>query len=153
MARLHWHGAAVRAKVAEAAKLGTDKTMAECVSHAKDNHPSYPPASLPDTRFANRTAFLVNSIQILDGASSEGEHISGQWGSDANYSLYLEIGTSIAGPSAEARAIEGMGDMDLIPPPVGPLMAPRPYLRPATDAEYPLLAPRIGAAFRGEQLP
>lgn len=153
MATLRWNGEKIAAKMAAATTLAIDRTMAECVSHAKDFHPAYPPASKPGERFANRTSFLVNSIQILDGATLEGTTISGKWGSEANYALYLEIGTSISGPTAQERAEEAAGDMLLIPPPEGPLMAPRPYLRPALDIEYPLLAPRIRAVFSGGSMP
>jgi hypothetical protein len=149
MADLRWYGDEVMAKVATAAALGIDDTMAHCVERAKADHPSWPPPSDPYTRFANRTAALVNSIRILDDARLDAELVSGQWGADMNYALYLEIGTSTEGPTAEARALAARGNMSLITPAIGPLMAPRPYLRPASDDEYPLLASRIAAAFRG----
>ena len=69
MARIDWNGDAIAAKVAAAAQLGTDKTMAECVADAKANHPAFPPASKPYERYANRTAFLTGSIRILDSAN------------------------------------------------------------------------------------
>jgi hypothetical protein len=151
-ARVVWNGGIVADKMAAAAKLSIDHTMAECVTHGKDDHPGYPPASEPYERFANRTGFQTGSIQILEDASPDGTVIGGQWGSDSNSALYLEIGTSEAGPTAEAREIAADGNMGLIPPPIGPLMAPRPFLRPAADIEYPQLAKRIGATYRGESL-
>lgn len=144
----------MRAKVAGAAKVGVDATMAACVKDAKDNHPGFPPASEPGERFHSRTGFQVGSIRIMEEATERTEtEIVGQWGSDSEYGLYLEIGTSVAGPTAQERAAAGGGDMDAIPPPEGPLMAPRPYLRPAADRENSFLAARIGAVFRGEPLP
>jgi hypothetical protein len=151
-AKLEWFGGLVADKMAAAATLSIDYTMAECVTHGKDNHPSYPPASEPYTRFANRTGFQTSSIQILEDASLDGTLVGGQWGSDSGYALYLEIGTSESGPTAEAREAVAAGNMSLIPPPIGPLMAPRPYLRPATDIEYPQLAGRIGVVYRGESI-
>jgi hypothetical protein len=149
MARLVWRGGEVADKMAAAAALGIDQTMAECVKHAKSDHPTFPPASQPYTRFHNRTGFEVGSIKILDGASMrDAATVGGSWGSDSNYGLFLEIGTSIEGPTAEQRAIAAGGDMSMIAPAAGPLMAPRPWARPAADLHYPLLAGRIGAAFR-----
>jgi|SRR6185437_497874 len=153
MATLKWYGGAIVDKMRDSAAVAIDRTMAECVGHAKDDHPSFPPASQPNTRFHSRTGFEVGSIQVLDGASMrDGTTVGGSWGSDSNYSLFLEIGTSVDGPTAQQRAIAAGGDMSMIAPAVGPLMAPRPTLRPATDIEYPLLAPRIGQGFRGETL-
>lgn len=153
MATLRWYGGRVADKMADAAELAIDYTMAECVSDAKDDHPAFPPASQPDTRFHSRTGFEVGSVLIIEPASlREPGHVGGQWGANTNYSIFLEIGTSTDGPTAEQRALEAGGDMSMISPAVGPLMAPRPFLRPASDRHYPLLAGRIGAAYRGETL-
>ena len=150
--RLDWRGDEVKAKVAAATMLAVDKTMSACVDDAKANHPGYPPASKPYEPYANRTATAVGSIRISDFASANGFIISGEWGSaDVNYALFLEIGTSTSGPTAEERAAGGL--LNAIPPPIGPLMAPRPVLRPAADREYPLLGARIRAALAGTHLP
>lgn len=169
MAKIVWKGDEVRAKVAAAAAVGIDATMDACVDHAKENHPAYPPASEPYERYANRTAAETGSIRILDnangiaGAMIDGASVHGEWGATMNYSLFLEIGTSVTGPTAtermEAGAYEGPFDPTLeagwpgVAGPEGPLMAPRPFLRPAADEEYPLLAARIGASYRGERIP
>ncbi len=152
MASIRWNGAKVMAKVTAAAGLGIDRTMAECVRDAGENHPAFPPPSKPYERYANRTGHETGSIHSK-GVRTDGKRVSGQWGANAKQSLYLEIGTSVAGPTAFEREVAGGGNMDAIPPPVGPLMAPRPYLRPAADREYPLLPSRIGAAYRGEKMP
>lgn len=153
MAELKWYGARVAAKMLAATELGVDATMAAAVADARDDHPLYPPPSAPYERYHTRTGFETNSIRILRAGEPEGATIAGQWGADNAVALYLEIGTSVEGPRAMERVIAAGGNMDLIAPPIGPLMAPRPFLRPAADREYPLLGARIGAAFRGEQLP
>lgn len=158
MATIKWRGKGIVAKMALAAQAGVDRTMAACVDDAKANHPEYPPASDPYTRYANRTGHATGSIQILAGEGGEAGaalvdgKVVGHWGSTANYSLYLEIGTSVEGPTATDREIAGGGDMDAIPPPIGPLMAKRPTLRPAADKEYPFLGVRIGQFYRGEEM-
>lgn len=159
MATFSWNGRALLEKATEAAKAGIDRTMSECVDDARRGHEAYPPASQPGEKYANRTGFDVQSIRILDnadgsvGATLEEGKVHGRWGSLSNIALFLEIGTSVAGPNAMEREDAAGGDMDAIAPPIGPLMAARPTLRPASDREYPLLRPRIGAAFRGEEMP
>ena len=151
MARIEWNGDAVAAKMRAASVRAVEHTIAEAVSDARANHPDYPPASQPYERYANRTAFETNAI-VSHGAHETDEGVTGTWGAYTNYSLFLEIGTSVEGPTATERMIEGAGDMDAVPPPIGPLMAPRPYLRPAADKEYPLLVERIALAFADEEM-
>lgn len=155
-ARLNWKGDEIRRKVAAAAALGVDRTLADAVRKAKADHPAYPPASAPGERFATRTGFLEGSIKIVAAAAPAGPLIGGQWGADANYALYVELGTSRKGsgaPRAQVRAAEGGGNMWAIPGPASPpQMAARYTLRPAATEAYRLLPMRIGAAFRGEEL-
>jgi hypothetical protein len=151
VATLTWRGGEVADKMAAAAAVAIDQTMAECVAHAKSDHPSFPPASQPGSRFHSRSGFEVGSVKIMDSASMRSATtVGGSWGADSNYSIFLEIGTSVKGPTAEQRALEAGGDMSMIAPAIGPLMAPRPFLRPATDAAdgYVLLPARIRAAFQ-----
>jgi hypothetical protein len=151
VARLVWRGARVAERMAGAAAAAIDQTMAECVADAKDNHPGFPPASAPYERFHSRTGFTVGSIVVLEAAElTRRAVVSGRWGSLAKDGLFLEIGTSTEGPTAEARALAAHGDMGMITPAVGPLMAPRPFLRPAADRHYPLLAGRIRENFSGD---
>jgi hypothetical protein len=152
MATLRWYGGRVADKMAYAAALGIDRTMAEAVSNAKDNHPSWPPASEPYERFHSRTGYTVNSIQIIEPGHLDAKSVHGQWGSRSKVSLFLEIGTSTDGPTVEERVDAAGGNFGMITPAIGPLMAPRPFLRPAMDLEYPRLAARIGAAFRGQEM-
>lgn len=149
MARLDWKGAKLAAKVETASVIGTDQTMAACVGTAKAEHP-----------WRNRTGFEEGSIQILTndagiaGAGVKGQKVSGRWGALADYSLYLEIGTSredSGAPRAEVRAAAAGGNMDVITPPLPldhPLMEARPFLRPAADEHYRLHALRIRQALR-----
>src|SRR6185503_11774662 len=149
MARIEWNGKAIKEKMRAASVAGVEKTIAEAVHDARADHPAYPPASEPYERYANRTGHSIGEI-VSKGAHETEEGVTGKWGGYSHNALFMEIGTSVTGPTATERMIEGAGDMDAIPPPVGPLMAPRPTLRPAADKEYPLLAERIAAAFAGE---
>lgn len=152
MATIVWKGAEVRDKVKKAAEDAIDLTVGRCVEHAEANHPEYPPASAPGGRYANRTDGETASIAVFEPAVEDGTRVRALWGANSRQSLFLEIGTSVAGPTADERAAIADGNMDAIEAPVGPLMAPRPFLRPAADEEYPLLAPRMGAFYRGERL-
>ena len=152
MATIVWKGAEVRAKVEEAAKEAIDLTVSRCAEHAEANHPEYPPASAPGGRYANRTDGETKSISIFEEATLDGTRVRSLWGANARQSLFLEIGTSVSGPTAEERTAMAGGNMDAIAGPVGPLMAARPFLRPAADEEYPLLGLRVGAFYRGESI-
>jgi hypothetical protein len=157
MARIVWNGGAIKARVSDAAALGIDKTMSDCVADARGGHEAYPPASEPGERYANRTNFAVAATDIMEPASPVGDgHVKGRWGSRDETALFVEIGTSRKDsgfPRAQAREAAADGDMNAIPPPSDPaLMEPRPTLRPAADAHYPGLSGYIGAAYRGESL-
>lgn len=153
---LDWKGPTVRRHVEAACIIGVDATMADAVRKAKQDHGSYPPASAPGERYANRTGFETAAMTIKAPAAPFGAHVRGAWGNDANTSLYVEIGTSRKGsgaPRAEERAAEGGGDMWAIPPPSSPpQMAARYTIRPAAQQANSLLAVRIGAAYRGEEM-
>lgn len=156
MASIQWNGKAISARVSAAAAAGVDKTMSECVADARSGHPAYPPASEPGERYANRTGFDAASTDIRDHARDDGGRVHGSWGSDADYALFVEIGTSREAsgfPTAEEREAAGAGNADAIPPPSDPpRMAARPTLRPAADANYPKLPQWIRRAFSGERL-
>ncbi len=153
MARLDWKGGDVRRKVALACAVGIDATMAEAVRLAKADHAPYPPSSAPGERFHSRMAFLEGSIQIFDEAIPSNEvWIAGSWGAEANYSLYVELGTSrkaSGAPRAQMRARSATPPgMYAIPgPAVPPLMAARYTLRPAAVEAYMLLGANIAAAY------
>lgn len=173
MAEIRWAGKRVLAQVQAAAAQAIDRTMAACVAGARHEHP-----------YMDRTGYLAASTDILKGATA-GLQVSGEWGSVADYALFVEIGTSRVGPTAQARADADGGDMNaiagvqpgegvrvrqaftILPPGTMPgqrdwitlhrpstgtgnpgLMAPRPFLRPQADREYPLLPQRIREALR-----
>jgi hypothetical protein len=156
MATLDWKGADVRRRVAAACVVAVDATLADGVRKAKADHPGYPPASAPGERYASRTGFLLGSTTIQEPAVLAGAHVRGTWGSDANYALYVELGTSrkeSGYPRAQVRAAESGGDMWAIPGPSDPAqMAARYTLRPAAQEANSLLGVRIGLAYRGEQM-
>ncbi|MFN3990052.1 MAG: hypothetical protein ACK4IS_07320 [Erythrobacter sp.] len=134
---LTWYGAAVSEKMRAAAKLGINATMAACVSQAKSNH-----------SWQNQTGILEGSIKITAFARAAGNSVIGQWGSaDVKYALIHELGGVIRPVRAKAlafRLADGsfrMAQQVTIPA--------RPFLRPAADALYPLLADKIRKAFDG----
>lgn len=166
--RIRYNKEMVKAKLAAASALAIDYTLGKCVWRARMNH-----------EYLDRTGFLTASTTIYDFAKEVApDIISGRWGAHANYSLYVEIGTSrpdSGAPRAQVRAEEGHGDMWSIPPPQppgrhtdtrwvttagvrqkimggGPLMEARVFLRSAAAMEYPLLGFRIRAALHGEEL-
>lgn len=81
---LKWHGREVMQAVVNAAIAGVDQTMADCVIHAKGNHP-----------WRNRTTTLEGSLRIVRPARQEGQRVAGLWGSImVKYAIFLELGTS-----------------------------------------------------------
>lgn len=80
-----WNGVLIQAQVAELAKKAIDKTMADCVTEAKTNHP-----------YKNITGTAEGSVRIVDFAEAQPDgSVEGRWGSvDVVYFLYLELGTS-----------------------------------------------------------
>jgi len=134
---LTWLGGAVSDKMRAAAKTGVNATMAACVVQAKSNH-----------AWQNQTGILEGSIRITSTAREQGPTVVGQWGSaDVKYALIHELGGVIRPVRAKALAFRlpdgsfRMAQQVTIPP--------RPFLRPAADAIYPLLAGNIRKAFDG----
>lgn len=133
---LKWNGDALTAKMRQAQKLGVNKTMSECVAHAKNNH-----------AWQNRTGILEGSINIVDLARDVETGVEGRWGSqDVVYALIHELGGVIVPKKAKALAI---------PMPDGSMrfaksvtIPARPYLRPAADTLYPQLAANVKAAYQ-----
>ncbi len=80
--RLDWRGDQVRAKIQQATTRGIDKTMAQCVGQAKQNHPGW----------KNRTGTAEGSVRIIQFAEQRGSRIAGRWGSmGVEYVLRLEL--------------------------------------------------------------
>jgi phage gpG-like protein len=132
---LTWIGAALTAKMRQAQKAGVNATMAACVIHAKANH-----------NWKNQTGVLEGSINIASFARVDGAGVVGTWGSqDVRYALIHELGGVIVPVRAKALRFKlADGSFRIVKSVTIP---PRPYLRPAADAKYPLLAGNIRKAF------
>lgn len=132
---LDWRGRAVSEKVKAAAIVGVNSTMAAAVRHAKSNHP-----------WQNRSLRLERNIKISINAAPKGRGVSGTWGvTNVKYALALEKGATIVPVTAKALAIPQPGGGVVF---VQKVTIPAyPYLLPAADATYPLLAGKIRAAF------
>lgn len=143
-----WNGDRLLAKMRAATILGVDKTLKLCVEESRTGHPRYPPASDLFSPWADRTDTLTFSLKVVADAHPRGPwRITGSWGSEVHYSLFIEIGTSRAGPTATERMLAADGDPSLIVPEIGPLMARRSAMIPTSHRQYPLLAGRIRDAF------
>lgn len=132
---LTWKGDALTGTMRQAQKLGVNKTMGDCVVHAKSNHP-----------WKNQTGILEGSIKIAEFAHDIENGVEGVWGStDVKYARIHEKGGVIVPKNAKALAI---------PQPDGSVrfvkrvtIPKRPYLRPAADAKYPELPKNVKAAY------
>lgn len=115
---LRWKGKDVTRRLKRAQVRAIDATMAAAVIYAKSNHP-----------WRNRTGSAERSIQIDMPAHETSTGAAGRWGSlDIAYFLRLEFG--FQGKDRLGRVYS---------------QGPRPTLRPAADAEYPMLVTRIKA--------
>lgn len=124
---LNWQGSEVKRRVRRAQMVGIDTTMAAAILHAKSNHA---PGAHGAQRFESQTGSLERSLRIVDKAEPTRDGARGVWGStDTSYALRIELG--FQGKDSAGRVVD----------------APAfPYLRPAAEAEYPLLARRIRRA-------
>jgi hypothetical protein len=97
MARITFRRREIVAHARRAAVVAVDATMADAVSDAVREHP-----------YANQTGFLEAETKIIEPAHPNGDlHVSGTWGDTADYALFVEIGTSRIGPTADMRVQEG----------------------------------------------
>lgn len=127
---LEWKGDQVTRNVQNAQRLGINKTMAQSVEHAKNNH-----------EWTTRTGSLEGSISIAEFAHRAGKGFRGLWGSkDIVYALIHELGGKIV-PKRARRLIFKINGKTVSASEVN--IKPRPYLRPAADAQYPNLAGNI----------
>lgn len=132
---LKWNGKALTERMRTAQKLAVNKTMADCVIHAKANHD-----------WINRTGVLEGSIDIATFAREAGNGVEGTWGSqDVIYARIHELGGTIVPREKEALKFQlPDGSWQLARSVTIP---PRPYLRPAADVVYPQLAGNVRKAF------
>lgn len=133
---LQWNGDRIIAKIQAAQKEGINRTVAETVEYAKNNH-----------TWIYRSGTLEGSIKILELAHRAGAGFRATWGSaDVVYALIHELGGKIVPKKAPALRFQVKGQWVTTQEVNIPA---RPYLRPAADAVYPRLASNIAAAFRG----
>jgi hypothetical protein len=128
---LTWNGDVVKAKALAAAEAGVNRTMFECVDHAKRNHP-----------WKNRSGILEGGVSVVSYATRVDGGVQGKWGVlDVRYALAQELGAIIRPVHAKAQADGSVRFVKQVTLPA------RPYLRPAADAKYPNLGANIRAAF------
>lgn len=97
MARVTFRRREIVAHARKAAVVAVDATMTDAVKDAVREHP-----------YQNQTGFLEAETKIIEPAHPDGDlHVTGSWGDTADYSLFVEIGTSRIGPRAQQRAQEG----------------------------------------------
>ncbi|KKN39096.1 hypothetical protein LCGC14_0746920 [marine sediment metagenome] len=132
---LVWEGDKIKLDVAWAQRFAINKTMAEAVVHAKNNH-----------NWQNRTGILEGSIAISTMAIRDGRGFRGEWGSkDVAYALIHELGGRIVPKKAKVLRFKVDGQWRSAKEVTIPA---RPYLRPAADAVYPQLASNINLGLR-----
>lgn len=132
-----WNGEALKRKMFAAQKFGIDKTMAEAVTHAKNNH-----------TWKNRTGTLEGSVKIIEYGAKDLDGVAGTWGSaDVVYALIQELGGTIVPVKAKMLMFKVDGETRFAHSVTIPA---RPYLRPAAAAIYPRLAANIKAGARRE---
>ncbi len=132
---LNWKGDKLIAKVQAAQKTGLNRTVAETIEHAKNNH-----------TWINRSGELEGSIKFLEFAHRAGSGFRAIWGSaDVVYALIHELGGKIVPKKAPALRFQ-VGGQWVTTQEVN--IPARPYLRPAADAVYPRLADNIRKALR-----
>lgn len=132
---LKWNGKKVTEALRRAQLHGVNQTLAAAVARAKRSH-----------AWRNRTGTLEGSIDIQDYAHATGDGVRGSWGSrDVRYALIHELGGVIRPQTAKALVFEPAPGAGLVQV-QSVTIPPRPYLRPAADAEYPKLGARIRAA-------
>lgn len=92
---MKWNGDKVLRRVQTAAIMGVNRTMAQAVGHAKQNHP-----------WQNQTGTLERGTRIVFPASVDGDHVSGLWGvANVLYAKYLEASNKWTWLAPAAREI------------------------------------------------
>ena len=149
MADLEWKGPEVIARVQKCARIGINRTMAECVLLSKATHP-----------FTNRTGNAERSIRIILPAQTSAGSTVGFWGSvTTNYFGFLEFGTKITRgrvsivnrfklfknkKALSGRKVGKTRVKDRLPWKGGSWA---PTLRPVAEKVYPRLFRHIGEAW------
>lgn len=138
-----WYGDKIRAKMKRAMAIGVNRTMAESVLYAKENH-----------AFTNRTTTAEKSIRIQTMAKDMHGMITGIWGSmTTKYFKYLEFGTELTRGRTSIRQRVAGAKTSINKPAKNAAALPwnggsyAPTLRPAAARTYPNLAAHIKAAY------
>lgn len=176
MARLNWHGDEIVEKAEKASKLALDRTMADCVEMAKRIHPWHEQSGELDasiwvmqgatsrgTKVSGRWGSdLPHALYMEIGTSRVGQRVAvrereaggNMWevpGPFPREGVRVRQAFTILPPGT----MKGQADWVNLHRPsmgTGPLISPRPFLRPAADLFYRILGPRTGQAFRGERM-
>jgi hypothetical protein len=88
-----WKGDEIKRRVIAAAIKGVNKTMQECVDHAKNNHPGWGKGFKPKRpRTRKLTGIAEGSVRIQEFARVKTGRIIGLWGSSGvDYVKWLEL--------------------------------------------------------------
>ena len=173
MARLTWNGDAIVTKVTEAAIAGTDATMDACVASAKTEHEWDSDSGELEGSIGVRQSATVRGATVVGrwgsdlphalymeiGTSRIGERVvpreeaggGNMWqipGPFPAMGVTVQQAFTIL-PPGTMKDQAGWVTLDKPSKGTGPLIRQRPYLRPAADREYRLLATRIRVAFQG----
>lgn len=169
---LEWNGEAVFEAVKAATMLGVDRTLAETARVAKERHEwksqtgfleasttVLRPATLEAGRVSGVVGALANyALWVEIGTSRVGPTAFERLADSDGW-------FTIPGPKP-APGVSVLQSFTIIPPgrgfgfrtvrrpsvKTGPLKVARSFLRPAAYEQFPLLAARIGAAYRGETM-
>ena len=136
---IKWYGEAIKRKVEQAQRQGINATMAACLREAKSRVPV-------------RTGLLQGSLRMVP-AKKMGDKIYGLWGSfQVRYAADVEFGTKphVIEP-VNKKALYWAGAPHPVKRVHHPGTRPHPYIIPAAEKEYPLLAMRIKMAFGGKK--
>jgi len=125
---IKWRGRAVISKMRRAQITGVNTTMLAAILKAKADHS---PGARSGGRFETQTGSLERSIRITEKARRILSGVQGIWGSvDTGYARRIELG--FQGKDSKGRVVD----------------APAyPFLIPAAQEEYPMLAKRIRGAW------
>ncbi len=172
MATLDWKGDQVLNKMRVAAAVGVDKVMSDCVRdakrvHAYENRDGFLEASTQITKPATTNGLTVKgnwgatanyALFVEIGTSRIGSTAFQREQENGGMMWAIPDPRPAEGVSVlQSFTIYPIGDGEFRTrrtPSIGtgPLMGPRPFLRPAADANYRFLGAYIGAAYRGEKL-
>ena len=97
--KISWRGDDLARKLQTAARWGIDKTMSECVTEAKDNHPGW----------IYRSGLAEGSIRIVEEATTFDRRTVGKWGSTGvDYMKKLEYDYGSALRNATVKLYPGL---------------------------------------------